>query len=80
MVPGTATAPRRTSKVSTATFTVLFFSHSWFDVTSTFPLNMFGRRAFMVAGPTSWNSSPDRLRSNTRVLTVLLKTELFASY
>jgi len=46
-------------------------------------LNTFGRRACLVAGPTSWNSLPDRLLDPTPSYDSFrkpLKTELFASY
>ena len=46
-------------------------------------LNTFGRRAYSVAGPTSWDSLPDHLRDPTLSsgsFIKLLKTELFASY
>jgi len=46
-------------------------------------LNPFGRWAFSVAGPYSWNSSQDRSRDPTLSSDSFrkpLKTELFASY
>ena len=48
-----------------------------------YPLSTFGRRAFPVAGPTSWNSLPDCLRYPTLSSGSFrkpLKTKLFASY
>jgi len=34
----------------------------YISVSPRYRLSAFGRRAFSVAGPTSWNSLPDRLR------------------
>jgi len=48
-----------------------------------FPLNTYGRRAFSVAGPMTWNSLPDFIRdptSSTDCFMHLLKTYLFACY
>ena len=48
-----------------------------------FPLNTYGRRAFSVAGPMTWNSLPDFIRdpaSSTDCFGRLLKTYLFARY
>ena len=46
-------------------------------------LNTYGRRAFLVAGPTVWNSLPDFIRDPTisaDSFRRLLKTYLFARY
>jgi len=43
----------------------------------------YGRRAFSVAGPTTWNSLPKQLRDpvhTTSVFACLLKTFLFSEY
>jgi len=48
-----------------------------------FPLNTYGRRAFSVAGPMTWNSLPDFIRdptSSTYCFGRLLKTYLLARY
>ena len=48
-----------------------------------FRLNTYGRRAFSVAGPMSWNSLPDFIRdptSSTDCFRRLLKTYLLARY
>ena len=48
-----------------------------------FYVNTYGRRAFSVVGPMSWNSLPDFIRdpaSSTDCFRRLLKTYLFARY
>ena len=48
-----------------------------------FRLNTYGRRAFSLAGPVTWNSLPDFIRdpaSSTDCFGRLLKTYLFARY
>ena len=46
-------------------------------------LNTYGRRAFAIAGPTTWNSLPTHLRrveNSTAPFGQLLKTHLFSEY
>ena len=46
-------------------------------------LSTYGRRAFAIAGPTTWNSLPTHLRrveNSTAVFGRLLKTYLFSEY
>ena len=52
-------------------------------VVPSYRLSSYGRRAFSVAGPTTWNSLPKQLRDpvyTTSVFACLLKTFLFSEY
>jgi len=47
------------------------------------PLSTYGRRAFAIAGPTTWNSLPTHLHhveNGTAAFGRLLKTHLFSEY